>query len=57
VLLEGVGDEHKPCLEPDRGGITAIQDSTSRQPPRQVNWVVGGMEAGGGAALGPLDRY
>src|SRR5215813_417601 len=30
----------EPAVAPDRGGIAAFRDSTSHQPPRQVNGVV-----------------
>ena len=32
--------EGEPAGAPDRGGITAFQDSTSHRPPRQVNGIV-----------------
>src|SRR5262245_44923522 len=36
----------EPAVAPDRGGITFFRDSTSHQPPRQVNGVVRPLEGG-----------
>jgi len=46
VLLEGVGDEHKPFLEPDRPGVGDALDASHRTPPPSLG--VGVQSIGGG---------
>jgi hypothetical protein len=50
VLLEGVGDEHEPCLEPDRPGVgDALDDEVARVLDRRQEV---GIRAWGGPVEG-----